>query len=49
MKKCCKFLEKDRRLNHYIERIYFYTTRTVDRKACKDALDALADVFPKVC
>ena len=41
-------MENDRRLNHYIERIYFYTSRAAEREVCKSVLDTLADVYPKV-
>lgn len=39
--------ESDRRLYHYLERIYFYSCRAVYRKSCSDLLDLVSSMFPE--
>lgn len=48
LKKLSKYLDNDRRLYHYLERIYFYTSRALEREQCKNVFESLTDVFPKV-
>jgi hypothetical protein len=41
-------LEGDRRLNHYLERIYFYANRVMHRYCCSNVLNQLVEMFPQV-
>ena len=43
-----RHLEGDRRLNHYLERIYFYSNRVMHRYCCSRVLDQLVVMFPQV-
>ena len=41
-----RHVENDRRISHYIERIYAYTNRVSHRGPCRLALKKLEDLFP---
>jgi hypothetical protein len=40
--------EDDKRLQHYFERIYFHTNRSLNREYCINVLNKITDLFPKV-
>ena len=42
------YLESDRRVNHYIERIFYYTNRAPDREPCSFVLKQINDIFSNV-
>ena len=48
VKPLSKHIENDRRLNHYLERIFFYTNRSNARESCNQVLDSIASLFPQV-
>lgn len=40
--------EDDKRLQHYFERIYFHTNRSLNREHCINVLNIITDLFPRV-
>lgn len=42
-----KYIENDRRMAHYLERIFAYTNRVSHRGPCRLALKKLDDLFPR--
>ena len=48
IKPISKHLESDKRLSHYLERIYFYSNRVIHRENCVNVLNLVTNMFPQV-